>query len=474
MSVLLQTRAVQARAGQAQAQREKTAFDRASYRVRLSKVLCALMLGICFWYSVPYEFPYVTVRDVKQATANEAEAYAGSLARQISMPVVFLIAAYMLWRLPKRGRMGGRLQWVALGYVAWAVVSVVWSADPSITRKRLVVFAINAFFAYAVARVFSVWEMAALGFTATGAVALIAFYVETVKLHELAPFDSDFRFEGVTTANYMAMNLVVCVICALTLLQRRPRWWVWILPAVMFAVGLIVLTRSRLSTFILVLLLAVMLQRMTRDMLRPQVRALVLVGVAAVVVPAAVYAIGATGEGAAQRAFMMGRSDSENTSNLSNRAPLWSELMESVEQRPWVGVGYEAFWTPARVESVSADQGWAVPHAHNTYLDQALSMGVVGLLLYAGMMVGGVVIAWRRYRRGDSAAALFVAVMLTWLALEGVAESVPLDPYLPTLLAYACIVKVCMMEGREAESDAWLGEGEIVGGLTPLAAEGEA
>jgi len=467
LSVLLQARAVRA-----EERREQTAFARASYRVRLSKVVCALMLGVCFWFSVPYQFPYVPERDVKTATANEAEQYEGSRARQISMPIVFLIAAYMLWRLPKRGQMSGRLQWVALGYVAWAMVSVVWSADPAITRKRLVVFAINAFFAYALARVFSVWEMAALGFTATSAVAVIAFYVETIKLHELAPFNSDFRFEGVTTANYMAMNLVVCVICALTLLQRRPRWWVWIAPAVMMALGLIVLTRSRLSTFILLVLLAVMLTRMTREMLQPQARALVLLAAGAVVVPALVYVVGASGGGAAQKAFMMGRSDSENTSNLSNRAPLWSELMESVEQRPWAGVGYEAFWTPARVESVSADQGWAVPHAHNTYLDQALSMGVVGLLLYAGMMVGAVVIAWRRYKRDDSAVSLFVAVMLTWLALEGIAESVPLDPYLPTLLAYVCIVKICMVEGSEAESDAWLGEGEIVGGLTPLVAEG--
>jgi O-antigen ligase len=218
---------------------------------------------------------------------------------------------------------------------------------------------------------------------------------------------------------------------------------------------------------ILLLLLAVIVTRMTRVMLRPAARGLLLLACATVVVPGLIYAVGRSGGGAAQKAFMMGRSDSENTSNLSNRAPLWSELMESVDQRPIAGVGYEAFWTPARVESVSADQGWAVPHAHNTYLDQALSMGVVGVFLYAGTIVGAVVLAWRRYRRNDSAVNLFVAVLLTWLALEGVAESVPLDPYLPTLLAYACIVKVCMVEGSEAEGDAWLAEGQIIVGLTP-------
>jgi O-antigen ligase len=162
--------------------------------------------------------------------------------------------------------------------------------------------------------------------------------------------------------------------------------------------------------------------------------------------------VGKNGTNAAQMAFMMGRSDTENTSNLSNRAPLWGELMESVERNPWLGVGYDAFWTPARVESISADQGWAVPHAHNTYLDQALSLGVVGALLYTAMVWSAMVMAWGRYRSDGSAGNLLAAVLITWLALEGLAESVPLDPYLPTLLAYACIAKMCMVKNPERAS----------------------
>jgi len=91
-----------------------------------------------------------------------------------------------------------------------------------------------------------------------------------------------------------------------------------------------------------------------------------------------------------------------------------------------------------------------VPHAHNTYLDQALSLGIFGAALYAAMVWSAVVMAWRRYRVDKSADSLFAAVLLTWLALEGLAESVPLDPYLPTLLAYACIAKMCMTETSEA------------------------
>jgi O-antigen ligase len=186
-------------------------------------------------------------------------------------------------------------------------------------------------------------------------------------------------------------------------------------------------------------------------------------------VPAFIFLAGRSGSGAAQSAFMMGRTDTENTSNLSNRAPLWSELMESVRTRPWFGFGYEAFWTAARVERVSTDQGWVVPNAHDTYLDQTLSLGAVGAVLYAGMLWGAIFVAWRRYFRDRSETSLMPALLLTWLALTGVAESAPLDPYLPTILAYSCIAKMCLVEGSESESDRLQRKDKIIGGV-PLAA----
>ena len=105
-----------------------------------------------------------------------------------------------------------------------------------------------------------------------------------------------------------------------------------------------------------------------------------------------------------------------------------------------------------------------VPHAHDTYLDQTLSRGVSGMLLYVGSLCGGAVIAWRRFRRRPSEQSLLPAILLTWLALTGVAESTPLDPYLPTILAYSCLVKVCLIEGSEEETDSHFGD-EIIHGM---------
>src|SRR6201999_3749656 len=190
----------------------------------------------------------------------------------------------------------------------------------------------------------------------------------------------------------------------------------------------------RLGTILGILMLSIMVVRFTRQHLAPHTRAMVVVLGLMVAVPGLIYVVGRNGEQAAESAFMMGRTDTQNTSNLSNRAPLWAELMESVHDRPIIGYGYEAFWTPARVERISADQGWMVPHAHDTYLDQTLSLGVIGMVLYVGMLWGGAIIGWWRYRSNPSETSLYSPILLTWLALTGIAESVPLDPYLPTLL----------------------------------------
>lgn len=444
-------------------QRVVNEYERAAHRLRLVKILCAVLLGICFWYSVPYYLPLKLDPDPMKAAANEAAAYEGNISRQIAMPAILLVSAYMLWRLPWRGRFTkhSKLIMFAASYVFLAIASSLWSVDGAITRKRIVVFLINVIFLYTLARLASVLELALLGFVCTGSVALISLGIDIFVQHTFAPWDPDYRFMGVMTANFQAMNLLVCLLCGLTLAQRRPRMLLWMSPLLGLFSALLFITRARVGTFICLGMMVFILLRMAKQHLQPHMRALTIFGVLMVLVPGAVFAIGRSGEGALTDVFMMGRKDTQNTASLSNRAPLWAELMQSVEDRPVLGFGFEAFWSPERVEKVSFDQGWMVPHAHNTYLDQMLSLGVIGSFLYACTLIGGCVVAWKRYRRRPDESSLLPALLLTWLAILSLTESTPISPYLPTLIAYSCIVKLCMAEGSEAESDAQLAPGEI-------------
>lgn len=451
-------------AARAAEQRAFIASERSAYYVRLCKIVCAVLLGVCFWYSVPYYLPLKLDPDPMKAAANEAAAYEGNISRQLAMPAILAVSAYMLWRLPERGRFtrAGKLAYCALGYVGWAMASSAWSLDPAITRKRLVVFLVNIFFIYVLARVASMLEIALLGFVSTGTVALISLVIDITVQHTFAPFDPDYRFMGVMTANFQAMNLLVCLLCGFTLAQSRPRWLFWMTPLLALFSGLLFITRARVGTFICLGMMTFILLRMAKQHLEPARRALAICLALMFVVPGAVFALGKSGGGAVTDVFMMGRKDTQNTASLSNRAPLWAELMDSVEQHPILGAGFEAFWSPERVEKVSFDQGWMVPHAHNTYLDQTLSLGVVGAGLYTLTLVGGCFVAWKRYSHRPSERTLLPPLLLTWLALLSLTESAPVSPYLPTLIVYACIVKLAMEEGSDDSVAAESVAGEVL------------
>lgn len=437
------------------AQQRMDAYWRAQgeHRRRNLRLLLMILIGITTWFSVPYSFPLQLDTNPLAAAANEADAFQGSLSRQFAVPGLALLALWALWKLQPRGVLErrGKLFLCALAYGGWAMVSLVWSQEPNITGKRLLVFAIDALFLYALARRASILQIAALGLACTSTVALVALYADVMVLHSFAPFDPDYRFMGVMTANFQAMNLFVGLVCGLTLLQWRRDWFPWLSPLLFFLSVLLLLTRARIGAFLAVLVLAGVAFDLSMRFLAAQTRALVLVLACMVVAPCFCFAMGRSGAGALTGVFMMGRKDTENTASLSNRAPLWSELWSSVEDHPVLGAGFEAFWTPARVSRVSLDQGWVVPHAHNTYLDQSLSLGGVGAGLYLCTLWGACAVAWRRYWRSRTAESFFPAALLSWIAILSLSESLPVMPYLPTLIAYACVVKMCLREGSDTE-----------------------
>jgi len=71
-------------------------------------------------------------------------------------------------------------------------------------------------------------------------------------------------------------------------------------------------------------------------------------------------------------------------SGLSGRVFLWGLLWRQFERAPWLGYGYGGFWLgwdgPAG-EVWAVYPTWRPVHAHNGYLDVALELGVVGLVL---------------------------------------------------------------------------------------------
>lgn len=68
---------------------------------------------------------------------------------------------------------------------------------------------------------------------------------------------------------------------------------------------------------------------------------------------------------------------------FTGRSSLWQECIQMLKQNLILGYGYSAFWegTDAPAIQVWSYVGWQAPHSHNGFLDLALDLGILGLVL---------------------------------------------------------------------------------------------
>jgi exopolysaccharide production protein ExoQ len=430
---------------------ESTAVRSDARYVKRRKWFWIFLLTVGFWFARPYYLPWTAAEEADADT--RATAAQGSVERQIAMPLLAILAGYMLWRTRNPPKFTGRLATLTLAFLALNFASIFWSVDPATTVRRLAVFYLGVIVVIALAKGFSALDLARLGFYSCGIVAILAILTEIFITKTFAPLDPEYRMMGVMSSNSQAQNLTACIFCGLTLLMKHPRRAKWMTPALVVMALLLYFTRGRTATIACVLLSLFYLKDIIVAHFKPHTRVVILILLLGTLLPTVIL-MGGQSADVAGSALMMGREDTQNNASLSNRAPLWSELMDYVSDRPLLGYGYNAFWTSGRISKISDHQKWGVPNAHNTYLDQELSVGIPGVILYTAVLWGGLFIAWRRYRRNRCAETLLAPIMLTWLVITTFAESLPLDPFLPTFLVYVLLAQTLMPEGAAiVESD---------------------
>src|SRR5205807_2441476 len=71
-----------------------------------------------------------------------------------------------------------------------------------------------------------------------------------------------------------------------------------------------------------------------------------------------------------------------DTTSLTGRVPLWDTLGQAVQESPWIGHGFGAFWTADTLVYVNQQVHWTAVTAHNGFLDEVLGTGTIGLTLF--------------------------------------------------------------------------------------------
>lgn len=93
---------------------------------------------------------------------------------------------------------------------------------------------------------------------------------------------------------------------------------------------------------------------------------------------------------------------------LTDRTLIWNTVL-SMNTNPLVGTGYESFWLGPRLDRVWEIAG-RVNEAHNGYLEMYLNQGLIGISLFAGLLIS----SYRTICKGLNSSSLAQLNLALW------------------------------------------------------------
>lgn len=339
-----------------------------------------------------------------------------SLLNRIFFPTLFLLSLAANAFDVRRAAEAMRDPAVILTFVflGWAAVTSLWSVEPGITQRRVVLQVMMATGAIGLV----------VAARAPGTVVRWLFWMLAVAaLLNLAVVVKEppgpLGHEGIYPhKNYLgAIAAMTVIVGSAVVLKGPPRDRLAALMVVPVALLLLVLAKAKTSLGLAIVvppaaLVTVILARDLR--LSP-----------AVTVPAAllgaifVYKTGVAGGWWDFHAFA-GTVFGDPT--LTLRTDIWAFAMKKIAEAPWLGYGFEVFWG-AGPESPSLREGPGfvakMPHAHNGYLDLVLQTGAVGFVICMSIFLWMLHLAGRVARTSLPLAFLGLAVIWFLLLYNG-------------------------------------------------------
>ncbi|MGK9148829.1 O-antigen ligase family protein [Plantibacter flavus] len=357
-----------------------------------------------------------------------------------------------------------RVPWSLVGYGALAVVSLVWSAYPSGTAATLVGAALCTILGLFLATCFTWPEvLRILGRAVTWVLSLsllFEFVVAAIIRHPVLPnfyagdsedppllalwsrdlLFSGGRIQGISgNANLLAvvalLGLIVFGVRLAALREPRTgtgpqppaerRWTLLLrlgLAAVMFLLSFS--TTILLAALVtgVVLVAALLIRRAPK----PSARTPVYLGFLGVAIIGTIGAVTFR----TQLLGLLGKSP-----DLTGRLDIWATVWQLIVQRPVFGWGFSSPWAPW--EPLFSDlvirRGVQQLQAHNAWLDVWFQLGVVGLVLFAGIILSMLTRTWflavdrprvdLDAQRPYSALSLAPLLIAVSLVVQSVAES---------------------------------------------------
>jgi exopolysaccharide production protein ExoQ len=358
---------------------------------------------------------------------------------EFAILVPFLGLGFLAWRRDVPQLL--RCAWPVLALCLFAFLSAYWSDDPSIVIRRAGTVTLSTFFGiYLAARGDFAWLIAAL--VRVYALAAVTSFFAIAFLPQSATVTGEYythAWRGAfTDKNELGMACGEAIMLSVYAFRRRygPRW----IAGFTILASLVLLYGSQSKTPI-VFMMAALYGAMIVLALRRRNALGLVTGYTLIVMGLAVGGFLAVGWQDALLA--LGRDPT-----FTNRTRIWQLALEYIANRPWFGYGFGAFWREqsADTQTFWVALGFKTPHAHNSWLELALGLGITGVGI---AVLGWLAVFYRTLRVAAAPHAVHVAFCLALLAaifLENLSEY---EFFRSGRLMWALFVAVLVYLGRE-------------------------
>lgn len=335
--------------------------------------------------------------------------------------------------------------WPVVAIVGLAMISTLWSIDPSVTVRRAGALIGTTAFGLFLGHRFGLGGSLSLvrSVLATGAVLSLGAVLVVPELaimqgwHEgawrgvfshknelgqvMALGGGLLLAAAMRSGRYRRLQFVLALLCAALVIKAQSLGGLAALGAMLLVWMAVAVARARGTPVRLTLICG----------------ALGLVSLAAAYVSIVEFDIGLS---------QLGRDET-----LTGRADLWRIIWEHLQARFWLGYGYGAFWTstagPAMTVHLAID--WVPANSHNGWLDLWLDLGLVGVTIMAALFVATALRAFSRLRAEGHFPDCEPLLVMTFLFVTNLAETALLQQ---NLFSWAIFVALMVSMRRERRS----------------------
>ena len=340
-----------------------------------------------------------------------------SINAKISLLIYFItfILLGMRWKRALVVFSGNVLLWVLIGVFCF---SYFWSINPSQTL-RFSVYAIGTtgLGLYLATRYSLVEQMRLL--TWTYGVLLISSILLAVAIPQYGIMSGvhEGALRGVFTHKnqfgaFMAPGGVIFLLNALR--GDRYSWLYWSLLALNCGAMVMSQSLTALGTFAVMLLLCLTYRvfRWRYEVMVSAILAITIIGFIGLIAVAGYI-------GSDSLLSSIGRD-----TTLSGRTYIWQYVWDQIQLRPWLGYGLAAFWNGYDGPSgyVQLAMRIAIIYAHNGFLDIWLSIGLLGLSIFAISFISTTVRSLALLRKTNSPEGFWPLLFLTYILLSNLTE----------------------------------------------------